>query len=76
MVPKKQDSAIKLIKLIFQKLLDIFVKANYHEYLTKDEEGNIIGSEFVTTHDGLLIRPKTVPKDNDKSDSIASLIQK
>jgi hypothetical protein len=73
---KKQNSTIKPINLIFRKPLDIFVKANYHEYPIVDKEGNIIGSEFVTTHDGLLIRPKTVPKDNDKSASIASLIQK
>jgi hypothetical protein len=73
---KKQNNTIKTIISIFLKLLDILVKANYHEYPIVDKEGNIIGSEFVTTHDGLLIRPKTVPKDNDKSASIASLIQK
>ncbi len=75
MVPKKQISAIILIKLIFQKLLDIFVKANHHEYLREDEEGNIIGSEFVTTHGGLLIRSKIVPKGNDKSTSNLTLKQ-
>jgi len=76
MVPKKQNSPIKLIKLIFQKLLDIFVKANYHEYPIVDEGGNIIGSEFVITHDGLLIRPKIEPKGDDKSASNLSLKQK
>ena len=73
---KKQNNTIKTINSIFLKLLDILVKANYHEYPIVDKEGNIIGSEFVTTHDGLLIRPKIVPKDNDKSVSNSSLIQK
>jgi len=76
MIPTKQNSAINRIKLSFLKLLDIFVKANYHEYPVLDEEGNIIGSEFVTTHDGILIRPKTVPKGKDRSNLNSSLIQK
>jgi len=73
---KKQNYIIKLINSILRKLLDIIVKANYHEYPIMDEEGNMIGSEFVTTHDGSLVQSKIVPKDNDKSAINSSLIQK
>jgi hypothetical protein len=66
---KKQNSIINSILSIFLKLFDILVKANYHEYSIVDKEGNIIGSEYVTTHEGLLIRPKIVTKDNDNSPS-------
>jgi hypothetical protein len=66
---KKQNNTIKTINSIFLKLLDILVKANYHEYPIMDKEGNIIGSEFVTAHGGLLFRPKIVTKDNNNSPS-------
>jgi hypothetical protein len=70
---KKQNTAMKRIHLFLRKLLDNFVKANFHEYPIEDEKRSIIGTEFVTTHGGLMIRTKKVPKGNDKSASNLSL---
>ena len=52
--------------MLFRKLLDLYVKANYHEYPVKDKDGNIIGSEFVTTRGEAVIRLKTITKDNNE----------
>jgi len=64
---ESHNNIVKKINILFRKLLDLYVKANYHEYPIMDKEGNIIGSEFVTTHGGLLIRPKILTKNNNKS---------
>jgi hypothetical protein len=61
------NKIIKPLKDFFQRLLGLYVKANYHEIPVIDKEGNIIGAEFVTTHEGTVIRPNIITNDNDES---------
>ena len=46
--------------------MDLYTNANYHEYLVIDEEGTIIGSEFVTSHVGIVIRTHLTNNPNDE----------
>ena len=39
-----------------KRLLDMFVKAVYHEFPVHDEQGHLIGSEFYTIHTGIVTR--------------------
>jgi len=66
MYSQNEKKIIKPLKGFFQKLLSLYVKANYHEYLVMDKQGNIIGSEFVTAHVGVVIQPNILTNDNDE----------
>jgi hypothetical protein len=68
MYSQSDKKIIKPLTLFFQKLLSLYIKANYYEYPVMDKEGNIIGYEFLTAHVGVVIRPKIITNDNDKSD--------
>lgn len=54
-----------MLRKIFNKIGRLLEKAHYHEYPVKDENGNIIGHEVITTRGSKVI---FLPTKNSKID--------
>jgi hypothetical protein len=60
---------MKKIKEIIYALIDLFIKAHYHEFVIKDKNGNIVGTEFTTTRIGVLSKTDS-PYDRIEEDTL------
>ena len=54
----KIGSLSKFAQRVIEKFFDLLVKAHYHDYPLRGEDGKIIGREFITTRGGKVTRIK------------------